>query len=152
MSGLVLPPGYNKPATLPPAFRSKASAPAENFEPYYDELSKIKAVGDKLNRIFAWSGEEPWTERQFETTARNLYGEIGFTITIDWLQAMDPETGEELPYKAPSICLDGRVVKEEQRDHDRLKHNIVNGLADGQAGFIREDGSKHEDPIKKIIT
>lgn len=142
MSELILPPGAEQ-------FRS---APPENFEPYYSEIPKIKAVSERLNRIFAWTGEEPDTERRFEAAAHNLFGEAGFTIDIEWMQAMDPETGEELPFKAPSVTLTGRVDKEEERDHDRLKYEITAGMADGQAGFIREDGTKHEEPIRRIIT
>lgn len=153
MSGLILPPGYQqKPEPKLPAAFNPRSAPSENFEPYYSEIPKITEVTNKLNRIFAWSGEEPWTERQFETAARNMFGEIGFEITIEWMQAMDPDTGEELDFKAPSVAISGRVEKEEQRDHDRLKHEIVTGQADGQAGYIREDGSRHEDPKRKLIT
>lgn len=142
VSGLILPPGYERP---------KPKAP-EVFEPYYSELPKIKAAADKINAIFAWSGEEPWTESQYETTARNLFGDAGFEIHLEWMQAMDPQTGEELPFKAPSVTITGRTKKETERDHDRLKHEITHGLADGQAGYLREDGSKHEDPIKRIIT
>lgn len=141
---LILPPGYNQKRTPPP--------PPEPFEPYPDEIEKLAAVGNKLNRLFAFTGEESWTERQFETTARNLFGEVGFEIFIDWMQAMDPETGEELPFKAPQVTLLGRTKKEEERDHDRIQWGVVKGLADGQAGYIREDGTKHEEPIKKIIT
>jgi hypothetical protein len=145
LSELILPPGVKDP-------RKAMKASAEVFEPYYTEIPKIKAAAEQFNRIFAYTAEEPWTERQVEMTAHNLFGEVGFTISLEWMQAMDPETGEELPFKAPSVTITGRVKKETERDHDRLKHEITAGMADGQAGFIREDGSKHEDPIKKIIT
>jgi hypothetical protein len=156
VSELILPPGYTRTPQSDALALKRANAvaaAATDFEPYYDEIPKIHAVFGKLNRIFAWSGEEPWTERQIETAARNLFGEIGFEITFEMLQAMDPETGEELPFKAPNIQISGRVIKEKERDHDRLRDNIVKGLGpDGQAGYIREDGSKHEDPIRKMIT
>ena len=84
-------------------------------------------------------------------TARNLFGDAGMEIHIEWMQAMDPETGEELPFKAPSVTITGRVKKEEERDHDRVRHDIVTGKADGVAGYIREDGTKSEEPIKKLI-
>jgi hypothetical protein len=154
MSDLILPPGYARNAASDAAALKRANeqAAAKNtFEPYYGEARKIVEVSNKLNRIFAWSGEEPWTERQFETTAMNMFGEIGIEIQINWLQAYDPETGEELDFKAPEVIPVGRVSKETERDHDRLQHEIVTGVADGQAGYIREDGTKREDPIKKII-
>lgn len=141
MSELILPPS-----------RKGASAPTENWEPYYSDLPKIYAAAEKLNKIFAWTGEESSTERQYEMTARDLFGEAGVTIDIEWMQAMDADTGDELPFKAPSVTVTGRVKKETERDHDRIKHEVVTGQADGQPGFIREDGSRHEEPIKKIIT
>lgn len=143
MSELILPPGYQRPPPKPDP---------NTFEPYYSEALKIVEVTNKLNRIFAYSGEEPWTQRQFETAAHNMYGDIGIEVRIDWLQAMDPDTGETLPFKAPEVIPIGRVKKESERDHDRVKFEVTSGLADGQAGFIREDGSKREDPIKKTIT
>jgi hypothetical protein len=153
MSELYLPPHVRRrvAAERAQAQRRAAQDAATDFEPYYSELPKIKEVTEKLNRIFAWAGEEAWTERQFETSARNLYGDAGFEISLEWLQAMDPETGSELPLKVPNITITGRVKKERERDHDRLKHEIVTGQADGQAGYIREDGSRREDPIKKTI-
>jgi hypothetical protein len=148
MSELWTPPG-----STPPGLRSQVSAPAENWEPYYSEVPKIEAVGQQLNQMFAWTGENPDTERRFESMARNLFGEIGFTIAIEWMQAMDPETGEELPFKAPSLQLTGRVVKEEQRDHDRLKHEVRAGLADGKAGVIdpNDPAGGLKEPKRKSI-
>ena len=149
MSELILPPGVQDPRKPQ---RPSFSAPPENFEPYFSEIPKIKRAAERFNQLFAFTPEEPWTERQVEMTAHNLFGEAGFTISLEWMQAFDPETGEELPFKAPNVTITGRVKKETERDHDRLKHEITAGMADGQAGYIREDGTKHEDPIKKIIT
>lgn len=142
MSGLILPPGHKR--TPPP--------PPEPFDPYPDEYAKIQAVGKRLNGMFAYTGEESDTERRFEMTARSLFGEIGFDIAIEWMQAMDPETGEELPFKAPHLSIIGRTKKEQETDHERIQWGVVKGMADGQAGYVREDGSKREDPIKRIIT
>lgn len=154
MSDLYLPPNVRRQvaAERAQAASRKAAQGATDFEPYYSEIPKIKAAAEKLNKIFAWAGEEAWTERQYETAAQNLFGDAGFEITIEWLQAVDRETGETLPLKVPNVTITGRVKKESERDHDRLKHEITAGMADGQAGFIREDGSKREDPIRKTIT
>lgn len=170
MSELILPPGYRHTAQSDKLALERANArtaATASFDPYYSELPKIKAAGDKLNRIFAFSGMEPWTERQFEVTARNLFGEAGFTIEVEWLQAKDPDTGEidpltgeidpetmeDLPLRVPNIIFTGRVDRESERDHDRLRHEIVTGQGpDHQKGYIREDGSKHEEPIRKLIT
>jgi hypothetical protein len=144
---LILPPGMT-----PPPPKSPLSLGPTTFEPYYSEIPKIEAAARRLNNIFAWTGEEAGTERRYEAAARNLFGEAGFTIDIEWMQAMDAETGEELPFKAPNVTITGRLDKESERDHDRLQHEVRAGMADGQPGYIREDGSKHEDPISKIIT
>ena len=157
MSELILPPwvrqeqARRRAQEAYQAQMAERAAAATDFEPYYSEIPKIKEITAKLNRIFAWSGEEPWTQRQFEQSAQNLYGDAGFEITVNWLQAMDPETGEELPFKAPEVTITGRVKKESERDHDRLKHEVTSGMADGQPGYVREDGSRREDPIKKTI-
>lgn len=155
MSGLILPPGYQHTAASDKAALDAANARAAElnaFEPYHSEALNIVKVCNKLNRIFAFTGVEPWTERQFETTAHNMMGDVGILVRIDWLQAIDPDTGEELPFRAPEVIPVGRVKKESERDHDRVKHEITSGIADGQPGFIREDGSRHEDPLKKVIT
>lgn len=155
MSELILPPGYTRTPKSDAMVLERANAAAaatENVEPYYSEMPKVIAAGQKLNRMFAFSGEESWTQRQYEIAAANLFGEAGFNIRVDWLQAFEPDTGEELPFKAPSVAFLSRVDREKERDHDRVKHEVVSGMADGQAGYIRQDGTKHEDPIRKVIT
>ena len=57
-----------------------------------------------------------------------------------------------IPLFVPKIRIVGRTKHETETDHDRLKFEITHGMADGQAGYIREDGTKTEDPIRKIIT
>ena len=100
-------------------------------------------------------------KRQFEERARNRCGEIGFIVSVQWTWD-DPETGEFSPDVAddpndfsiiwrPRLIIEQRVKKLTEVDHDRMKHEIVTGEADGQAGFMREDGSKHEEPIRKTI-
>jgi hypothetical protein len=51
----------------------------------------------------------------------------------------------------PRISISGRTRKETEIDHDRMQHDIVSGLADGIKGYIREDGTEHEEPIRKTI-
>lgn len=125
----------------------------EPFEPYYSEIPKIYAAAEKLNKIFAWTGEEASTERQYEMTARNLFGEAGFKIEIEWMQAMDVETGDELPFKAPQVTITGRVKKETERDHDRIKHEVRAGMADGKVGVIdpNDPGGGLKEPKRKNI-
>jgi hypothetical protein len=50
------------------------------------------------------------------------------------------------------VVIQGRVHHESETDHDRLRHEIVSGMADGVKGYVREGSSDlHEDPISKTI-
>jgi hypothetical protein len=51
----------------------------------------------------------------------------------------------------PQVEVIGRSRPEEETDHDRVKWGVVKGLADGQPGYVRADGTKHEDPKSKLI-
>jgi hypothetical protein len=51
----------------------------------------------------------------------------------------------------PHVELVGRNRSQGETDHDRVRYGVVHGLADGQKGYIRADGSKHEDPIRRDI-
>lgn len=46
----------------------------------------------------------------------------------------------------------GRLKPETETDHERMRDGIVKGLDGGPGGYIREDGTITEEPIKKIIT
>ena len=100
-------------------------------------------------------------KRQFEERARNRCAEIGLVVSVQWTWD-DPATGEFSPtvsdnpddtgiYWLPRLIIEDRITKIAEMDHDRLQHEIVTGEADGQAGYIREDGTKHEEPQRKTI-
>ena len=74
----------------------------------------------------------------------------------------DPETGEFSPtvsdneddfniYYLPRLIIESRIKPLTEVDHDRMRHEVVTGEADGQVGYMREDGSRREDPISKKI-
>lgn len=129
---------------------------APDFDLYPDEQRKIQLALAKLGQFEFTQGTQ--TDRKiFEMAAHNEFGEIGFTINITWQEvyhqaqiegALPQPTGVWLP----NVEIEGRTRKEDEHDHDRHKWGVVKGLADGQPGYVRADGSKHEDPIKKIIT
>ncbi len=122
-----------------------------DVEPYPSEWPKIKTVHERLNREF---GNTPMTssnQRHFEMAVSNQFGEIGFTTEVEWYQVGLSEE-DMIPLFIPKVVFTGRTKSEKETDHDRMKFEITHGLADGQAGFIREDGTKTEDPIRKIIT
>jgi hypothetical protein len=96
---------------------------------------------------------------EFTQAAKEEFGKVGFEVSVAWKQVYEKNTSplvltEEIPTGVwiPYVSIEGRITKEEETDHDRFKWGVVKGLADGQPGYVREDGSKREDPIKKIIT
>jgi len=119
-------------------------------EPYDDEWPKIQRAYDRLEKEFEFTPFSETTRRQFESAAHNEMGKAGFVIHIAWTEILDDGTPTGI--YSPQLQFTGRVDKESQTDHDRIRHNVVTGLADGQAGYVREDGSKHEEPRKKQIS
>lgn len=145
------------------------SAPAQfqkrapDIEPYPDEYAKIEAVGQKINQRFQykninndeWPDLIEWILTEFE--------KVGFEAAVEVMNAMKvlpdgtqvPVMGSDgFPMRVPSISIIGRVGSqhgEEETDHDRVRHGIVTGKADGVKGYIREDGQLHEEPRKKNI-
>jgi hypothetical protein len=118
-------------------------------EPYPSELPKIKRAFAKLQRRFWHSKFDEATVDQFHRAALDLFAEAGFTIGIVWDEVH--ENGKFAGLYLPTITIMGRVNKEEETDHDRLQHEITHGLADGQPGYVRADGTLHEDPKKKNL-
>lgn len=122
---------------------------------YPDEQRKIEVVLAKLSN-FEFGRGEAEDKRLFEMAAHTEFGEIGLKVSITWQEIYKESplskqgaiaTGVHLP----QVEIEGRVTNEEETDHDRFKWGVVKGLADGQPGYVREDGSKREDPISKII-
>lgn len=121
----------------------------EVVEVYPSELKKIKAAFDKIQAEFANTPMNSTNMRLFDMAAATELGEIGFTVEVEWYQVGTESLMTET--YVPRIVLTGRNKKETEVDHDRMKWDITHGLADGQAGYIREDGSKREDPIRRDI-
>ena len=122
-----------------------------DVEPYPSEFPKIKKVFERIQAEFANTPMTSTNQRLFEMAVSNQFGEIGFTTEIEWYQ-MGLDEDDLIPMFIPKVRITGRTKHETETDHARLQWEITHGLADGQKGYIREDGSKREDPIKKIIT
>ncbi|ACH62181.1 hypothetical protein MYRNA_214 [Mycobacterium phage Myrna] len=139
------------PLTGKPFERPAPPAP-EAVEIYPSELPKVQAAFKTLQDRFAQKVVEDPLEaaNAFNQLAVNEFGDIGFEIEVEWHEASENPFGEAKMY-VPRINIVGRTRKETEIDHDRMQHDIVTGKADGVAGYIREDGSEREDPIKKII-
>ena len=121
------------------------------IEPYPDELPKIKKAFERLQREFANTPMTSSSQRHFEMSASNLFGEAGFKVSIQWRELAKAD-GTSLGVHQPLVTLTGRVTPESETDHDRLQHNIRAGLADGVKGVIDVNtGTLKEDSSKKII-
>lgn len=146
----------------PPQTISPKHVPPEAFELYGDELSGVNKKFAQINKMFEYTPMNDDSGREhFEEVVKNEFGEIGFHVEVDWYLVRVP--GEQpgtfvdvafqgRPMFSPKVVFMGRVDKEFEVDHDRIRHGVVNGLYDGVKGYIREDGKLHEDPKRKIIT
>lgn len=114
-----------------------------------DERNAIKRVNEALERTLAkmTSFDIP-DQMKYETEAINRYNEIGYEIDITWERLPSPLPS--LTALQPLITILGKLFQHET-DYDKIKHDIVTGRVDGQAGYVREDGTLREDPKKKTI-
>lgn len=133
------------------------TSPDLNIYPH--EQHKIQLAYEKLSSQFEFTPIKSETDRTiFEMAAHNEFGEVGFKVEITWQQLWKKEVVGGQPTHVPTgvwmpgIEITGRNKVEAEHDHDLHKWGVVKGLADGQPGYVREDGSKREDPIKRIIT
>lgn len=125
------------------------TGPPPDVEPYADERNQIKDVGVILNNKFRNKVFTEKTMFEFVQACQEMYADIGWLVGVDWYQAKVPATGETTTI--PNVIIMGRVNPLESIDHDRVQHDVVTGKMDGQAGWIRPDGRKTEDPAKKLI-
>lgn len=125
-----------------------------DWQPYPDELRRIGEVLTKLENAFEFqSGFEGTQRASFNDAAKEAFAQIGIEVRINWREIYRRSPLGEFPTGIwmPGVEPIGRTHKESETDHDRIQWGTVKGLADGQSGFIREDGTKHEEPIKKLI-
>jgi hypothetical protein len=127
--------------------------PPEVIDIYPSEVPKIKATLESLQRFWNQKRvDDPAAAAEaFNQMAINEFGAIGFEIEVEWLEAKENPFAPGVPLYVPQPSIVGRTRKETEIDHDRMQHDIVTGKADGRKGYIREDGSEHEEPIKKLI-
>jgi hypothetical protein len=117
---------------------------------YPDEQAKIQYTYEKVCRQFEFTKIKGDSDKKiFEMAVNNDFGEIGFRVVVTLKQLY--EGGVPTGVFLPGIEIIGRNKNEQEHDHDRHKWGVVNGLADGQKGYVREDGTYREDPIKKLI-
>lgn len=123
----------------------------KQFEPYPDELEKIGHVVTKLQRQFEFTSGNETDRKVFEMAAHNEFGQIGIRIAVNWEEIYSAMTNTPTGVHIPHLELVGRIREESETDHDRIRHGVVTGKADGVKGYIRADGTWSDEPIKKNI-
>ena len=125
---------------------------SEEVQLYPSEHIAAKRVREMLQERFQGKNlEDPNVKRQFGNEARFRFAEVGLNVDIEFdYDVADAEWDNNL-YVVPTITITGRTEKESETDHDRIKHEVQAGVADGVAGVIREDGTLREDPKSKTI-
>lgn len=121
---------------------------------YADEKRRLQEALVRLERFEFTEGNETETKRQFEQAAQTELGQAGFGCHVHWEEFVKRTPLGDIPTGVwqPSIQDVHRLIEESETDHDKKRHEIVTGQVDGVKGYIREDGSWHMDPLKKIIT
>ena len=122
-----------------------------DVEPYPSEMPKLHHAYSELTRRFANTKMDDSSVDLFNRAATELFGEAGFTIDVAW---------DEVRYEGmvtgmymPEVTITGRINHETEIDHDRLKHEIRAGLADGKVGVVDPNtGEWKEEAKKKLIT
>jgi len=125
-----------------------------DFQLYEDEIPKLSHVMTRLSNAFDFTHFTDTNKAIFEVAAHEEFARIGIEIVVNWQQvhrAKEDGTEEPTGVWLPGIEPVGRVIKESETDHDRVRFGIVHGLGGGQPGYIRADGRKTEDPIRKDI-
>ena len=123
---------------------------APDVEPYPSEMPKIRRAQEELQRRFSRAKLTDAMIDQFHRAAIDLFGEAGFEIDIAWDEVR--HNGVATGMYMPEITISGRVRKESETDHDRLRHEIQAGMADGKPGVIDVNtGEWKEEPRSKRV-
>jgi len=125
---------------------------SDEVQLYPSEHIAAKQVREMLQERFQGKNfEDANVKRQFGNETRFRFAEIGLNVDVEFdYDVSDAEWDNNL-YVVPTITITGRIEKEPETDHDRIKHEVQSGVADGVAGVIREDGTLREDPKSKTI-
>ena len=118
-------------------------------EPYPSEMPKIHHAFAQLQRRFSNTRFSDSSVEEFQRAAVELFGAVGFEVDVAWDQVY--KDGRPTETYMPEVTISGRVRNETETDHDRMRYDIVRGLADGKPGYVREDGTLREDPKSKNI-
>jgi hypothetical protein len=122
-----------------------------DVEPYPSEMPKIHHAYSELTKRFSNTKMTDSSIEQFNRAAAELFGEAGFTVDVAWDEVR--MGGAPTGMYMPEVTITGRTRHETEIDHDRLKHEIRAGLADGKPGVVDPNtGEWKEESKKKLIT
>lgn len=121
---------------------------------YADEKQALRKAMLALESFEFTEGNETEMKRRFEQACATELGKAGFTAVVHWEEIVKRTPLGDYPTGIwqPSVMDVHRIKEEAETDHDRIRHGIVTGLDGGTPGYIREDGTVHDEPRKKIIT
>lgn len=125
--------------------------PQADFQPYPDEMIGIAKAMTRLSNAFDFTHCTETNKAVLEMAAHEEFSKAGIEIRVNWDEITDG-TGRGTGIFQPGIEPVGRTRKESETDHDRIKWGVVKGLDGGPGGYLREDGTVHEEPRKKTIT
>lgn len=111
--------------------------------------------------------DEDELKRKFTNEMVSRCQDLGFVVEVEWSWESEEKDEDGIPkqqspfvssnaddpnlYWSPRIVFIGRTEKLGEFDHEKQQSEIVTGLLDGKAGYIREDGTRREDPKKRNI-
>ncbi len=128
------------------------------------ELNKLKTAMQIKYGVRGAStvAEETAQHERFTNEMIHRCAELGFRVMVEW-EWEDEKTGKRSPdvsdvpndmnlYWNPRVTVMERIDKATgEFDHERQQHEVASGILDGKKGYIREDGTWHEEPLKKNI-
>lgn len=118
-------------------------------ELYPSELNEVKMLSARLQKKYGFKSFDAGTREQFEKETVESFAELGIKARVTWRVDVSGGADKQL-FHVPTVEVVGRVSKE-QIDHERYQREVVSGELDGVVGYVREDGSRREDPRKKQL-
>lgn len=114
------------------------------------EANTIKSIMAQIQEKF---GGRPMTEANQLMMGHEIVdrfeNELQMKVILTWAGVEpDPKPGNFDLHYLPQIDVLGRL-EAVATDHDQIKHQIQTGEADGQIFYVREDGTKTDEPLRK---
>lgn len=122
----------------------------EHVELYPSEINEIKVLSARLQRKFGFKKMTDNVRSEFVKEVEGEFEKIGLRAQITWSLDVSGNNDNSI-FHVPTVSIAGRTERNKETDFDRIQSEIVDGEADGQLGFLREDGTRREDARKKNI-